>query len=104
MGGHETAEELCAAFAGFDRKPAEFPDEYPRHLVRISRPFLIGRCEVTVGQFRQFTEAAKYQTQAESDGQGGWGYDTATGRCFGRDVKFNWRIARVSADGRPSGD
>ena len=91
MGGHETAEELCAAFAGFECKPEEFRDEYSRHAVRITQPFLMGRHEVTVGQFRQFAQGAKFLTQAETDGQGGWGYDPETGKCVGRDVKFHWR-------------
>lgn len=91
MGGHESAEAICAAFAAYERKPAEFADEYPRHRVRITKPLLLGRHEVTVGQFRQFTADAKYQTQAETDGEGGWGYDPATGKCSGRHQQFNWR-------------
>src|SRR4051812_37151210 len=55
MGGTESAEELCQAFASYQRQPAEFSDEYPRHKVQITRPFWLGRYEVTVGQFRRFT-------------------------------------------------
>ena len=64
--------------------------EVPVHKVRVS-PFHLARYEVTVGQFRQFTTDAGYQTQAEADGKGGWGYDPATGICSGRHAKFNWR-------------
>jgi formylglycine-generating enzyme required for sulfatase activity len=39
----------------------------PEHEVAITKPFSIGMHEVTVGQFRQFAEAAKYQTQPEKD-------------------------------------
>jgi len=91
MGGHESAEALCAAFAEYGRQTAEFQDEYPQHRVRITKSFLLGRHEVTVGNFRQFVDDSKYRTQAETDGQGGWGYDPATGKCSGRDVRFNWR-------------
>jgi len=91
MGAQESAEDLCKTFASYERKPEEFSDEYPRHRVKITKPFLLGRHEVTVGQYRRFTTDAGYQTQAETDGKGGWGYDPATGICSGRHVKFNWR-------------
>src|SRR5262245_20330346 len=42
MGGSEPAEELCKAFASYDRKPEEFNDEYPQHKVRITKPYLMG--------------------------------------------------------------
>lgn len=47
-----------------------FADENPGHDVVITRPFLIGKTEVTVGQFRQFVEATGYQTTAERSGAG----------------------------------
>jgi formylglycine-generating enzyme required for sulfatase activity len=80
MGNPEDAAELCKEFAAFERKPEEFDDEIPRHKVQITRPFWLGRCEVTIGQFRTFTTDAEYKTQAETDGKGGWGYDPATGK------------------------
>jgi formylglycine-generating enzyme required for sulfatase activity len=91
MGGTEPAEELSKAYSAYERKPEEFSDEYPRHKVRITRPFLLGQYEVTIGQFRTFTEDANYKTQAEFDGTGGWGYDPKTGMCSGRHPQFNWR-------------
>jgi formylglycine-generating enzyme required for sulfatase activity len=42
--------------------------EKPRHRVRITRDFLMGRHEVTVGQFRRFVEASNYKTDAERGG------------------------------------
>jgi formylglycine-generating enzyme required for sulfatase activity len=39
-------------------------DEKPKHKVSIKR-FAMSRYEVTVGEFRQFVEAIKYQTEAE---------------------------------------
>lgn len=46
------------------------PQEKPQHRVTLTKPFAISATEVTNGQFRQFIEATKYVTQAESDGQG----------------------------------
>jgi formylglycine-generating enzyme len=67
-----------------------FQDEYPRHRVRITRPFYLGACPVTVGQFRQFVRDSGYKTEAQRDGKGGWGYNPRTGKCEGRDPKYNW--------------
>jgi formylglycine-generating enzyme required for sulfatase activity len=44
-------------------------DEKPVHEVRIGHDFYLGKTEVTVRQFRAFTEATGYQTDAE---QMGW--------------------------------
>ena len=49
------------------------PTEGPQHRVRITKPFRLGRHEVTVGQFRQFVDQTGYKTEAERDGQGGRG-------------------------------
>ncbi len=92
MGGQEPAEELVKAFAAYNRKAEYFHDEYPRHRVRITKPFYFGRTEVTVGQFRTFVEQTGYKTQAETDGRGGWGYNAALGRCEGRDTKYSCAI------------
>jgi formylglycine-generating enzyme len=91
MGGQESAKDLVATFPAYRRPPDFFKDEYPRHRVRITKPFELGKYEVTIGQFRRFTDETGYKTEAEKDGLGGWGYDAATGKCRGRDVKFNWR-------------
>jgi len=50
------------------------PSEGPRHRVRITQPFALGRHEVTRGQFRQFVEQTGYTTEAERDGRGGNGF------------------------------
>jgi len=47
-----------------------FSDEDPQHLVTIPRPFAISRCEITVGQFKQFILDSGYKTTAEPPGKG----------------------------------
>ena len=42
--------------------------ETPQHKVRITEDFLIGCCEVTVGQFRRFAEATGHKALAERRG------------------------------------
>jgi formylglycine-generating enzyme required for sulfatase activity len=44
--------------------------ERPQHLVKLTQPYLMGRTEVTVGQFRKFVAATNYVTQAEQYGTG----------------------------------
>ncbi|MCU0918548.1 MAG: formylglycine-generating enzyme family protein [Planctomycetes bacterium] len=46
-------------------------DEMPQHPVRIDNGFLMGRTEVTKGQFNAFVEDALWETQAEREG---WAY------------------------------
>ena len=67
-----------------------FNNEKPQHRVRITRPFYLGVYEVTVGQFRQFVEASAYQTEAETDGKGGLGYN-ATTKEFETKPEYTWR-------------
>jgi formylglycine-generating enzyme len=90
MGGGESAEDLVKAFAAYNRKADFFKDEYPRHRVRISKAFYLGKYEVTIGQFRRFVAETDYKTEAETDGTGGWGYNPQTGQCEGRKPEFNW--------------
>ncbi len=66
------------------------PDERPRHLVRISRPFYLGEKEVTVGQFRRFVEATGYRTTAEDPDGGGRTFNVKT-RTIESNSEFNWR-------------
>jgi sulfatase modifying factor 1 len=70
-----------------------YDDEDPRHEVQITKDFYLGRYAVTRGQFRRFVEATGYQTEAEKDGKGGWGYDeTKDGKGgFPQKDTFNWR-------------
>ncbi|HWB00556.1 MAG TPA: SUMF1/EgtB/PvdO family nonheme iron enzyme, partial [Pirellulales bacterium] len=66
------AEELVARdrnYKGDINAAQQFIDtehnRLPPHRVRLTRPFVIGVTEVTVGQFRQFIEATKYETENE---------------------------------------
>lgn len=59
-----------------------------QHTVQITRPFYLGTYEVTVGQFRRFANETGYRTTAETDQQGGNGYDDQRKSVY--DPKFNW--------------
>ena len=67
-----------------------FDREYPRHRVRITRPFYLGAYAVTVGQFRRFVESTGYQTEAEKSGKGAAGIDPST-RLNGNNPAWSWR-------------
>ena len=61
MGNTHTGEEEATTFQtyGIPLKPDSFKNEFPRHRVRITRPFYLGTYPVTRGQFRQFVNVAK---------------------------------------------
>jgi formylglycine-generating enzyme required for sulfatase activity len=65
------------------------PAEAPRHRVRLTRPFYLGACEVTVGAFRRFVDATGYKTDAEKDGKGGYDMDEKGG--WTQKPEFGWR-------------
>lgn len=71
---------------------AGLDDEKPAHRVTITKPFYMGKHEVTVGQFRQFIEATNYVTDAEQgtgfDGAFGWNHETAE---FEMRDEYSWR-------------
>ncbi len=73
-------------------------DEGPRHWVTLSRPFAIGRCEVTRGQFRQFVEETHYRTQAEKSG-GCYLWDSEK-KQWKQDAKANWERPGFQQDDR----
>ena len=72
MGAEEEPGATMRAFPYCN--PELLPRESPRHKVRITRPFYMGRCEVTLGQFRAFCDEAHYRIDAE-DGKAMTGYD-----------------------------
>jgi formylglycine-generating enzyme required for sulfatase activity len=67
-------------------------NEKPVHKVVISKPFYLGKYKVTVAQFRQFVEMAKYRTEAEKY-DNGWAY---VGGKWGPVSGVNWRTPRFS--------
>ena len=105
MGNHEASEEMSKSFPQYDAVRFQLDDEYPVHKVRITRPFYIGACAVTLGEFRKFVDATRYATDAERNdeisspandttrsGYGGYGYNRETGRLDEqRNPKVNWR-------------
>jgi formylglycine-generating enzyme required for sulfatase activity len=73
MGTGEDRVDILNDFRYTDPKMIE--GEFSRHTVRISKPFYLGRHEVTLGQFLQFYHAAKYKVEIERDGLPSWGYN-----------------------------
>jgi formylglycine-generating enzyme required for sulfatase activity len=69
-----------------------FDGEKPWHWVGITKPFYLGVTEVTRGQFRRFVDDAGYQTEAEKDGKGGWGWNDGA-KNFEQNPRFNWQNA-----------
>lgn len=51
---------LVQEFSDFKKESAD--DEQPRHRVRISQPFYLGKFEVTKGEFAKFVAAENYHT------------------------------------------
>ena len=75
--------------SSFKKETAD--DEQPRHRVRITQPFYLGQYEVTLGQFAAFVKDNGYKTEAETDGEGGYGWNDVTEKLEGRDPKYNWK-------------
>jgi sulfatase modifying factor 1 len=60
-----------------------------QHEVELTKGFYLGMHEVTVGQFRQFVRDAKYQTDGQRDGKGGWGVNKAG--SIEMNGKYTWK-------------
>jgi formylglycine-generating enzyme required for sulfatase activity len=67
-----------------------FASEKPQHRVRITQPFYLGVHEATRGQFRRFVDEAGYQTEAEKDGKGGWGWNEEA-KKFEQNTRYTWQ-------------
>jgi formylglycine-generating enzyme required for sulfatase activity len=62
-------------------------DDEGEHEVKIPRDYWLGKTAVTRGQFRAFVADTGYQTEAETDGKGGYGWSGAT---FEHRPEFTW--------------
>jgi formylglycine-generating enzyme required for sulfatase activity len=88
-----TEEEIAdvlekAAFSNLSKKMIDFiKAEGPPHKVKLSLPYRLGVCEVTVGQFRAFVDGIQYETEYEQSG-GGQGL---VGDKWVHDPKFSWK-------------
>ncbi len=91
MGSNVSPSQLIKDFPRYGRKPEYFGDEYPRHLVEMSRPFQMSKTEITLAQFEVFVKETGYQCESERDETGAWGFDENKKQCYGRDPKFSWR-------------
>lgn len=65
-------------------------NEFPRHRVRLTKPFWIGRTEVTVGQFKAFVDQTSYKTYAEASGRGGCIWNLEQGKVV-ESPTIDWR-------------
>jgi len=91
MGNSHSLEQEVDAFKPYYEvklAPAIFTSAYPRHRVRITRPFYLGICHVTRGQFRHFVDATGYKTDAEKSAKGAAGYN---GSILVLSTQYNWR-------------
>lgn len=91
-------------------------NEGPTHPVTITRPFLLGRTEVTVREFREFVSATKHRTTAEVTGVGGAanGHEQRPGLTWSKPpfaqtddhpvVEVSWHDAVAFADWRSRRD
>lgn len=112
MGAEEDQAETVKAFPDFPyRRP--FPNyeelgaklirgETPQHRVRISTPFAIGKCEVTLGQFTMFVKDANYKTENERYGAEDASTIGSDG-CSGIDAQGNLVQSRRFRPWKPEG-
>lgn len=76
MGSTLSVEEIDHRFPG--QESWSYRGEYPRHRVRITRPYFVGTYKITVADFQRFVTATDYVTTAEK----------------------NWTGLRIDQDGR----
>ncbi len=87
MGEDETHEELIKKFP--KSAPEIVNTGMPVHHVRITKPFYMGACTVTIGQFRQFVKDQNYRTDGERVGDvEGW---DERRKDFAKSNSYNWQ-------------
>jgi formylglycine-generating enzyme required for sulfatase activity len=67
-----------------------YGNQGPQHETEISKAFYMGVYPVTEGEFSAFVKNEKYQTEPETDGAGGWGYNALT-LSFEHGPSFTWQ-------------
>lgn len=72
--------------------------EQPRHSVKITRPFYLGRFEVTRGQFAAFVAARSFRTEGERDGNGAVGWNESEGKFDGSKPEYTWKSTGFAQD------
>ena len=75
MGTEDIRRETAGLFNKGNELGSGYDIEYPRHHVRITKPFYLGTYHVTRGQFREFVKATGYKTVAEKDRPPGMIYE-----------------------------
>jgi len=75
MGNPEDKAGLIKAYPYQDA--SFFQGEWPQHRVRITKPFYLGACEVTIGQFMKFYDSGECKIERIQEPPDGntWGYD-----------------------------
>ncbi|HEV8000684.1 MAG TPA: SUMF1/EgtB/PvdO family nonheme iron enzyme, partial [Planctomycetaceae bacterium] len=76
------------------------PHVAPAHSVRITRPYYLGRFEVTRGQFAKFVTATHFKTRGEQK-PGGWRLDNSDKKVVHESKKhYTWRKPGFTQDDR----
>lgn len=70
----------------------------PSNVARITKPFLLGETEVTVGAFAEFVDATQYRTEGEVSGNGGWVHSKSSSEGLVNDPEFTWDHKRFASD------
>jgi formylglycine-generating enzyme required for sulfatase activity len=91
-----TKAEQHAVMKSADKKFRKYVREWldtegPQHEVKVTHAFYMAAHPVTRGQFAQFVAETGYKTDAERDGEGGWGYNAKRKRHEGRKPFYTWR-------------
>jgi len=82
-----------------EAEAGRYTNEGPQHMVKFARPFLLGKTEITVAQFRHFVGITGYETDAERN-SGSFLRDANSERGRWRlKQEVNWRFDH---EGKPS--
>ncbi len=68
--------------------------EKPQHKVTFTKPLWVAKYPVTKGQFAAFAKSAKFETDAEKDGKGGYGFEGLNAKRTVQNPKYTWGRCR----------